>query len=307
MKQFIKKVFFFSFPLLLLLVLAEYRLNKIPNTYNYKRQCLEQQLDSIQILVLGSSRSVFGVDPSYFSYKGFNLGNVSQSIYYDTRLTLKYIDRMPKLKFVLINMSYTSLGTSLKDGIESWRAYYYLQFWGIDYPENTLLDLKRFSKVFLYTPLTALGYCIKGNKVNLLAGLNRNGFMLLDTLKSKQNITDSMGKARISLNENNYLESRVPETEKDLETLLIELKKRNIQPVFITPPTLSSFYSYTNPIIEHKNQEEILLLCKKYKCVYFNHFRDNRFVQKDFNDNDHLNFMGAAKFSKLLNVEILNR
>ena len=287
MKKFILKVLLYLFSLGIVFLLMEYRIGKVPNTYSYKRQCLEQQLDSIQVLVLGSSRSLYGIDPAYFTLHGFNLGNVSQSIYYDTHLTLKYLDQMPKLKYVLINLSYTSLGASLGDGIEAWREYY--------------------SKTYLY-PINLLpGLLVKGSKAGLINGMNRNGYSILDTTKNYMSISDSLGKERVVFNEKNYKAYHQAENIANLEGMLAALRKRNVQPVFIYPPALSTFYKYVSPTIEQENERMLRSICDKYNAGFYNYFRDSRFVERDFNDNDHLNFLGAAKFSKIINDEILKK
>src|ERR1700741_548291 len=95
-KKFIFKSVLFAIPLLLGFILVEFWLRSIPNSYNQKRIYLEQQLDSIEVLILGSSHSVDGINPQYIHPKAFNLGNISQSMYYDKSLTLKYLSRMPR-------------------------------------------------------------------------------------------------------------------------------------------------------------------------------------------------------------------
>jgi len=285
----------------------EYNLAKIPNSYSYKRKCLESRLDSIEVLVLGSSQVTYGINPEYFSIKGFNLSNISQSLYYDSRLTLKYVDRMPKLKYVLINVSYFSFGFQLIDGVEAWRDYYYSQFWDVNFNEISRFDLKRYSKLFLYTPRASLAYLKHGFQIDLTEGYKPNGYFMVDTAKNSLNISDSLGYRRVMLHNKIYKEFRVKENENDIELLINELKKRNIKPVIVTPPVFSTYYKFADKAQMKRNRDAINSICKKYKCNYFNYFCDNRFVQRDFRDNDHMNFIGAEKFSKIINNEILEK
>ena len=305
MRKFLLKICYLIFPLLLFLFYLEYNLNKIPNSYNYKRECLETQLDSIEVLVLGSSQATYGINPEYFCLKGFNLSNVSQPLYYDTKLTLKYVDKMPKLKYVIINISYFSFGFQLIDGGEQWRDYFYSQFWDIKYPELNLYDLKQYSKIFLYTPKFAISYFQKGFHENLAYGYKQNGYLVIDTTNNSLNISDSLGHRRVMLHDRSYRENRFKENQNYLELLVRELKKRNINTIIITPPVLSSYYKYVNNAKYKKNINVINSICTKYKCNYYNFFTDSRFIKRDFRDNDHLNFIGATKFSKILNNEVL--
>jgi len=46
-------------------------------------------------------------------------------------------------------------------------------------------------------------------------------------------------------------------------------------------------------------------LCNKYRCKYYDYSNDERFIKTDFIDVNHLNFVGAEKFSRIVNNEIL--
>lgn len=286
-------------------IYVEYKLSTIQNSYNFKRSLLENRADSIEVLVLGHSHATYDYNPSYFSLKGYNLSNIGQSLFYDSKLTLKYVDEMPKLKMVIINVSYHTLGYELVDGIEGWRDYYYSQFWNVRFPEVKWHEAKNYSKTFLYTPKTTLDYIKKGFDVNLAEGYDRNGWLKMDTAGNFKNISDSLGKERIKFHNSEYLFKRVPENQRELELLVSELLKREIIPLIITPPVYATYYNNSDPEINKKNNEVIQSLCNKYNCMYFDYTRDNRFELRDFYDNDHLNFIGAEKFSKILNDEII--
>ncbi len=305
MSKFLLKLLYLIIPLVLFFIYLEYNLGRIPNSYSFKRECFEKRLDSIQVLVLGSSQVTYGINPDYFSLRSFNLSNISQSLYYDTRLTLKYVDKMPNLKYVIINVSYFSFGFQLADGIEKWRDYYYSQFWNINFTELDKFDLKKYSKVFLYSPPIALSYMKQGFNVNLIGDYMSDGYLKMDTTGNYKNIGDSLGYQRVSFHDKLYRESRFMDNQKDLELLVSELKKRNITPVIVTPPVLSTYFKFVNQEKLKRNHDVINEICLKYQCKYFDYFTDNRFMQRDFHDNDHMNFIGAEKFSRIINEEIL--
>jgi hypothetical protein len=307
MRKFLLKLVYLIIPLVLFFFYLEYNLGKIPNSYSFKRESLEKRLDSTEVLVLGSSQVTYGINPDYFKLRGFNLSNKSQSLYYDTRLTLKYVDKMPNLKYVMINISYFSFGFQLADGIEKWRDYYYSQFWGINFPELDKYDLKRYSKIFLYTPQVAFSFLKQGFHVNLVGDYMKNGCLKIDTVNNNQNISDRLGCQRVLFHDKYYKESRFKENQKDLELLVSELTKRNITPIIVTPPVLSTYYKFVNKEKLKRNHDVINAICLKYQCNYFDYFTDSRFEQRDFHDNDHMNFVGAEKFSKIINEEILER
>src|SRR4051812_14907456 len=97
-KKFVLKVLLFIVPWVIAWRVLEHKLSQIPNSYSKKRSYLEKQTDSIQVLLLGTSHTYHGVNPDYFSCYGFNLADYLQTIYYDKRLTLKNIDKMPRLQ-----------------------------------------------------------------------------------------------------------------------------------------------------------------------------------------------------------------
>lgn len=305
--NFIFKIFILILPLCFLFGFVEYKLKKIPNGYNKKRELLESQLDSINVLALGASQTLFAVNPDYFSCKGFNLSNVSQSLYYDTQLTLKYIDKMKNLKCVIVSISYYTFWYQLSDGIDEWRDYYYFHFWDIKYPDLKFDDPKIYSLIMLYTPQTSLGYAKRFFNINLSENLSQNGWLKIDTISNNQNISEKSGKDRVEFHDKNRFVFRFKETTSMLENFVNECQKRKIDVVFITTPVLPTYYKYTNPVINQKNTNAINELCKKYDCKYFDYFRDGRFTNKDFNDNDHMNFIGAEKFSKILDTDIVSK
>lgn len=303
MKKLLAKSLLFLLPLVVFFIYLEVKLSDIQNSYSYKRQCFEQQLDSIEVLVLGSSQVVYGINPAFFTLHGFNLSNVSQTLYYDTHLPLAYLDRMPRLKYVMINISYFSFGEQLIDGREAWRDYYYAQYWDVNFPEMEYLDSKRFSKIFLYTPMRSLSYFWDGFQVDLIKNYEPSGYARIDTTIHTQ--SDSTGFLRVRTHDDCFLEKRIAENQRDVEEFIRVLQARNITPVLVTPPVCETYSKFINHEKMQRNYDRVKSICSKYNCKYFNYFSDNRFTRTDFCDNDHLNFIGAEKFSRIINREVL--
>jgi len=246
-----------------------------------------------------------GINPEFFRKKTFNLSNISQSLYYDIQLTMKYIDKMPELKHVIISTSYFSLGMNLNDGIESWRAYYYSQYWDINAPDLDKFNIKNYSKIFLYTTDSSLVFLRNGFKTNLTEGLMQNGYYSVDTSGHKKFLTDDFGHYRADFHNRFFKFNRVAENVKGLELFLSELKKRNIKFVIISIPVNNYYKKYVDSTLLMKNNDLLTNICMKHQCDYLDFFDDKRFSQDDFYDNDHLNFIGAEKFSRILNDEMM--
>lgn len=90
----------------------------------------------------------------------------------------------------------------------------------------------------------------------------------------------------------------------DLDTLITVLKRHNVIPVLISAPAHPAFYN--NALYKDFYYAKIHAICKKYNCRFYDYFNDTAFTRKDFYDGLHMNTIGSAKFSKLLNNDILN-
>lgn len=300
LKKIFSKLIVFFIPITICFVYSEYHLRTkhFVSSYATKKYYLEQQLDSIETLVLGSSQTFNGINPACFTSKTFNLANVSQTIYYDKRLTLTYLSKLPKLKTVVINISYFSFFYQLFDIKESWRDYYYLQHFGIKYYQLPSFCIENYAAFSVYKPL----HCFK---------LSFNKFDDINAKEILQNgyqpkyvqeaISDSLGLIRVKIHDAENFAIRTKEIESDLETFVKELNDKKIKIVFLTTPVTPNYSKFCNKIIIDKNTTFITSLCKKYSAIYLNFFEDKRFVLNDFSDNDHLKNNGANKLSSLIN------
>jgi len=75
--------------------------------------------------------------------------------------------------------------------------------------------------------------------------------------------------------------------------------------LIVTAPVFSTYSKFADKGKLRLNDSIIRCICSKYGCKYFDYFTDKRFEKEDFLDNDHLNFIGAEKFSRMINEEVL--
>lgn len=108
MQTFLKKIILYFLPIALLAIGLEIYVERIPNSYTYKRTYMEQHAAEIQTLVLGSSYAYDGIDAKMLD-SAFNLANSSQCFEDDYLLLQRYIVHMDSLKRVILPMSYSSL------------------------------------------------------------------------------------------------------------------------------------------------------------------------------------------------------
>ncbi|MFY7965819.1 MAG: D-alanyl-lipoteichoic acid biosynthesis protein DltD [Chitinophagaceae bacterium] len=293
------KLFFFLLPLFMLIGYFEYQLRHKPfaSSYSVKKNFVEKQLDSVETLVLGSSQTFNGVNPSQFKRKGFNLANVSQTIFYDKRLTLNYLPKLPKLKTVIINISYFSFFYQMFDIKENWRDYYYINHFGIRYKNLDYSTLNNYSFFALYQPIHSLKLAMNKFEDKDAIDIMSNGYQ---PKYHQELINDSIGKSRVDIHNQESFPKREKEIKEDLDDFVKQLRNRNINVIFITTPVFKTYSKYCNAKVLTNNSKFINELCKKYNCKYLNFFTDNRFIKDDFFDNDHLKNNGANKLSKMI-------
>jgi hypothetical protein len=304
-RLFFWRLLLFCLPLVAGTAAVEVILYRTPNTYSYKRERFEAQLHGIEVLVLGSSQPLFGINPGYFSRPGFNLANVSQTLYYDKMLTMKYLDRLPKLNLVLIPVSYFSLNYQLYDTKERWRDYYYRTFWDIHYPELPWFDLRDVSRIALYSPTEVVRLFKNGFRTDFAENLLPNGHLAVAPVSVNEKISEAAGRERVKMHDATRHPRRFVQIAADLEELVAQLTRRGIAVAFLTTPVLPTYARYCNPQALGRNRAVINRLCRTYGCRYYDYFTDRRFPPAEFSDNDHLNAAGAARFSQIINRDII--
>jgi len=299
-------MFFFLLPLTVFFGYIEYRLSQLPNSYKQKKQLFEQNAASTEVLVLGSSQALYGIDPGYFSHKGFNLANVSQTIYYDKRLTLSNLDKMKKLKLVILPIAEFSLYRQLQnDKIENWRDYFYYRFWHIRYKTLPVFTSKNYSYIALYTRDQAVKYLRSNFKQGAENAMEQNGYEKNDSAGHLFHISDSLGADRAAYHKSTYNKAEEAYVINDIDDLAAELSKRGIKLIFISLPVYRTYYDHCDRTDFEHCKGIIGNIAAKYSLKYYDYFTDNRFNIDDFADNDHLSFVGAAKLSKIIDSEII--
>lgn len=91
-----------------------------------------------------------------------------------------------------------------------------------------------------------------------------------------------------------------------IEKLLSSLTKKGVILVFFSTPLPGVFSIMINPEILSVNKKILDDLCKKYECKYFSYTNDRRFLKTDFIDVNQLNFIGARKFSRIIDKQIFS-
>jgi hypothetical protein len=295
--------------LVVILLLSELFLRQMDTSYKIKNQQLMASADSIELLILGNSHENYGLAPRQFSVYAFNLAQVGQSLYFDKRIALGRIDRLKKLKYVLLGIDFHSLYFS-NFGILNLCSYY---GYGVD-GKNTMPLLSGYSylagygpgllKEFIERSLDKKYKTIKALDVE--SGVNfeepfEKGFL---PLTNDTDLQDTLSQQRAG-----YFNHLVQKSEergdimKDLEDFITVLKGRNITPILITMPCYGPFRELLDHRVQEQNKTDILAMAEKFQIAWWDYF-ELPLSADYFFDCDHLNGKGAAVFSDMVNKRI---
>lgn len=310
-KKIALKLVALSAPLLCFLTYIEFRLFSLENSYLEKRVSFERQIDKIQTLILGSSNSLYGIDPSAFSSYGYNLSFLGSRMIYDARLVEKYAKRMPALQTVIFNINYETLGTEDRFYQQSWRRHFLHQFMGIAAPDETKwtdnlmfwLDPINFSKIALYGK-DIFAYYSGGFGDLIDVVLERNGLFNAGLAR----LDPSLG---FGLNAHNHDITNIEMYSKQLsliENAVDLLKKRHVRVAIVLAPLDKSFYEYIEPEKITRMHEVLASFAKKHDVIVRDYTTVASFDSGDttWEMADHLNKRGAYKFAALLEKDILS-
>lgn len=296
MKRFIKQILAFLIPLLAITLLLEVLLRKIPNDYAYKKAQIELQNDSIRTLLLGSSHTMYGLNPEYFSELAYNLGHVSQTIDVDYYLLKKYLKTLPQLKTVVLRLSYTTLHEQLRDGPESWRLKDYNLYYDINI-SNKLKHKSEVLSVKLKNNLTRLqDYYV--NDEDMIT-VEPSGWATFDEVQVGKPLYDVglIAAKKHTANDNSLVDENIT----FLVNLIQMCKAEGVNVVLVTMPAHQSYRENLSEL-----QLELMLQAGKKmetnydNCQYLNLLDAQNFTDADFYDGDHLNSRGAKKLSRFI-------
>ena len=302
MKSFYKKILFFLIPILIVWAIVEVFYQTTPNNYTYKTEQIAKKRESIETLLLGDSHILFGLNPDFLTSETFNIANISQSLYFDELILNKYIDDIPNLKTVVINISYFSLSSKENSKEDRWRKYFYHNQMDLEVPLIHPLDLRKYSlattRKFQKTFLLIDGYLTEGTIVNCYA----NGYGKQDDtniVKDKKKISSIIAKKH----EDNLLDFN--QNTKRVSRMIELCQSKDIKVILLQTPIHDIYYSLLNQKKTIKINTTLDSLTKVYKnTIHLDWTQHKSFNTNDLRDADHLTNEGAKKCSLILNEVI---
>ena len=297
MKTFIKYIAVFILPIMLLAVLFEVLIRRIPNDYGYKKSYLDQHAKEVHILFLGSSHVYYGINPKYIK-SSFNASYISQSFDYDLAILKKYDNQWTNLKYIVIPVDYFSFYGRLENGSEAWRAKNYRIYYDINTDHKIFNSTEMLSNKLDNNLSRLYSHYLKGE--NQISCSNLGWGSSYKATKHKDLIvTGTNAAARHTAKDNLEYSTNLHL----LDEIIAFAEHKHIKVVLFTSPAYKSYVSHLNINQLNTTISTIKKLNSAHRTVrYYNLLQDSSFHAQDFYDADHLNEIGAKKLSLKMNA-----
>jgi hypothetical protein len=300
----------FALPLLALWGFLEQRLRTLDNSYSVKRRQFEARLPDLELVATGSSGALNAVDPDQLGVAAYNLANGSQSLHYDVALVSRYLDRLPRLRIVLIAQPYWYMSYELRNAPEAWRQHFYADFWEVplERPGRQLVTIQRYSYVALYTPMTTLEYALKGFHVALTEDMRESGWQaksVPDPATHAGGLDARWIKLRVEGHRQTMRAESLAANRAALQDLAARLRARGVKLVLTWVPVAPEYTRVFGPEALAAQRAAIAELEQQAGVLFYDYGSDARLGPQDFYNADHLNAQGAAKWSRILRAEVV--
>ena len=84
-----------------------------------------------------------------------------------------------------------------------------------------------------------------------------------------------------------------------LKKMIKKLNDNNIKPLLIQSPAFETYNKHLN----NEKLDRIYKLANSFNAPFIDYLFDYRFNKEDYINNDHLNYEGAKKFSRIITKE----
>lgn len=302
MKKFLTTIAKFGAVLLFLCVIIEIALLHRPNIYAYKYHYIEDHLNDIRILLLGSSHIEEGVMPELLGDDAFNLAISARLNEYDAALAEKYVPQMDSLKVVVMHIDYsTFMYGRLKHNPKETNSA--VSLIGTCHCMHTKYMKLHVAPFWYWSEIlnSKLNYMSRfWNGPEVLQECDSLGFVRLNLEERRpgweyRNLADEFDPTA-PVNQDIY--NRLWTI---YDTIARVTSQKGVRLILINTPVYKTFQEAVNENVLNDIQAFINKLQDQYHNVeYHNYMFADNFVPDDFNDSSHLTASGAEKLSKML-------
>lgn len=295
MKKFVCKALLFLLPFLLVLVATEAYVRHLPNTYRYKEQWMHANGSHVQTLLLGNSHGYYDLVPSEISDSVFNLSNVSQRTGQDLFLLKRYASLCPRLKTVVMVVDNSNLFDPPMEADEPGRVTYYQLYMGYD--RHSRLSRYEFELSSMISVKAKLTKHFKGEGMDCDSlGWGKNY-----TLERRD--PEALNPLYVTLHQVRSW-GDADRNARDVEEVAAWCQQHALRLVLLATPVCAEYNRRVSLPQRQYLQQLYQRIRLRYGAFVLDYSADQRFVDEDFFDPDHLSDRGARKFSSLLHADL---
>ena len=256
----------------------------------------ESVRNEIQTIVLGSSHTAMGVACAELSESAYNLASASQDLWYDHEIVVTMIRELPNLKRVIFSVSVFTFRSALSDAdTEKWRETLYQCTWNIS-PRAAKTHYRIFSPAVALAPDEVSRMWAKA----CLSDEPSRGWLAQTQPKTLDLESAISGAKRHSMNSDGW----VRENHLLLSDAIHRCQQHGIECVVISTPTHNAYRELLSPDYVDETKRLVADVTSSTGVLYLDYSADPRFENEDFYDCDHLNRIGAVKFTRILDRDL---
>ena len=304
--QLLKTCGLFFAPVIVVYFLLEHLILGVPTNYKIVGKQLDHHSQEIELMALGSSQMKCAFNPALSSKMAINFGSTSQHHNEDFEILKGTIQRLPKLKFVLMEVSFNHLELP-HHPTDFWKNTVYLKYYNVNaFGRSTWFKdrLVYLSNPRFYSRKIYTYYFLRDANTQL----NEFGFDTQNYRGSFQQLNYDEAKSaahsfRIS---NRADESTLRKNTDYLYEMLDYMQQHNLKVIIATIPLYKTYLKKRKIPIVNRRDSVLALIEKKYKNVLLLREETDslHFSVKDFLNENHLNPDGAKKFTALVNQKL---
>lgn len=232
--------------------------------------------------------------------RGFNGSHFAQTLNYDLEILKKYDQKLQKLRYLLLPISYASFTNSLEN---QWEIKNYFLYYNIKKTHNPKYQTEILSLPFDINIEKLISYYISHTAAIMT---DTNGYSThYSNPNPDKNLVESGKKMAAVQTAKDY--SNWNKNKEFLDEIIMRSKKRAVTVILFTPPAHNYYRIHLDSMQLNKTIRLAESFAKQNRNVfYLNFLRDDSFNEDDFYDADHFSSAGAKKLTNKLSTFIEN-
>lgn len=301
-RRFARDLLVLFLPVAALLGVAEADLRGRPTLLRLRRQKLEALAPSLEAIVLGSSHELAAIDETRLGRPACNLAGASQSIWYSVRMLQPYLDRLARLRYVLLGVSYRGLEYQLAAGRDRGLRLLYYETFRI--PPH---DGFRLSEVLDLSLIHRLGIEQARRTLGERAATPQELTAKEVVAAIPQDEFDARAEGRVREHDDSMDRAWLEPNLDLIDGLAIDLARRGIELRILSCPVSDAYGARRDSARLARMREALKGLCARHGLAWHDYQDDARFSRADFTDLDHLRRDSAIRFTGIVEAEVLPR